>query len=67
MLTNELSGPDLCYWVARANARGGGQEGNILRRHYGELAIGDPVDESSKRAFIESKLGPVLPDRRLWW
>jgi len=64
--TRGLSGPDLCYWVARANAQGSGQDGNVVRSHYGESANGDPADEASSRAFVESKLGPVLPHRGLW-
>lgn len=66
MLTKDLTGPDLCYWVARANAHGSRHESNVLRRHYGEGPNSDPVDEPAKRAFIQSKLGQVLPERSLW-
>ena len=66
MLTEELTGPDLDYWVARANAAGSRQPAKVLRRHYGTHVRGEPADEPSKRAFVEGKLGSVLPERGLW-
>jgi hypothetical protein len=66
MLTNELIGPDLSYWVARANLSGSRHEADVLRRDYGLADHDDPTDAPSKRAFVESKFGPVLPERSKW-
>ncbi len=66
MLTEELTGPDLDYWVARAIAAGSRQAANVLRRHYGTHGRGEPADEPSKRAFVAGRLGSVLPERGLW-
>lgn len=66
MDTSTLTGPDLAYWVARANMRGHAQEGNVLRRHYGSANRNDPGAEPSMRAFVCQKIGPVLPDRSTW-
>lgn len=66
METSTLTGPDLAYWVARANMRGHAQEGNVLRRHYGLASRNDPGAEPSMRAFVFQIIGPVLPDRRAW-
>lgn len=66
MQTRELTGPDLNYWVARANMFGSPQDVNVLRCHYGSASVRDPIDEASKRVFVEGKLGPVLPERIHW-
>lgn len=66
MLTKDLTGSDLDYWVARANASGSRQASNVLRRHYGTHGRGEPADEPSKRAFVAGKMGSVLPERGLW-
>ncbi len=66
METATLTGPDLAYWVARANMHGHAQEGNVLRRHYGSVCRNDPSAEPSMRAFVCQKIGPVLPDRSAW-
>ncbi len=65
--TSSLSGPDLAYWVARANARGSVQDVNIRRQHYGSkcqyMAAGH---EASQRAFVAETLGDGLPPRDDW-
>ena len=66
METATLTGPDLAYWVARANMRGHVQEGNVLRRHYGSVSRNDPGSEPSMRAFVIEKFGPALPERSTW-
>ena len=66
METATLTGPDLAYWVARANMRGHAQEGNVLRRNYGSASRNDPGAEPSMRAFVCHTIGPVLPDRSAW-
>ena len=63
METATLTGPDLAYWVARANMRGHAQEGNVLRRHYGSVSRNYLGAEPSMLAFVCQKLGPVLPNR----
>jgi|GEM_PF-3923101 len=59
MKVSELSGPDLAYWVAKANNPA---DRNIIRSHYGNAAIYDPIDEPSMRAFVESKFGEEVPE-----
>ena len=66
MNTLDLTGPDLAYWVARANLLGHAQAQNVIRRHYGELNRNDPSDEPSMRAFVMNKIGHVLPERSVW-
>lgn len=66
METAALTGPDLAYWVARANMLGHAQDGNVLRRNYGSASQNDPGTEPSMRAFVSQKFGPVLPDRSAW-
>lgn len=67
MLTINLAGQDLAYWVARANLRGSSQEQNVLRRHYGDGPGSiDPCDEPSLRQFVASKFGTLLPLRVTW-
>lgn len=66
MKTSMLTGADLSYWVARANAFRHAQERNILRRHYGDVSLNDPISEPSMRAFVASKIGTTLPDRITW-
>lgn len=66
METATLTGPDLDYWVARANLHGHAQEGNVLRRHYGAVSRNDPSEEPSMRAFVCQKFGPALPSRSSW-
>lgn len=66
MHTAALTGPDLAYWVARANLRGHAQAVNVLRRHYGTNNRNDPSAEASMRAFVSHKIGSVLPDRSTW-
>lgn len=52
MLTADITGQDLAYWVARANTQGSPQEHNILRRHYGDgTPTHEPCDEASMRTF----------------
>lgn len=66
MQTASLTGPDLAYWVARANSRGDTQDVNVVRRHYGNDNRNEPGAEPSMRAFVYQKFGPVLPERRTW-
>ena len=66
MKTQELTGADLSYWVARANMVGHFQERNVLRRHYGSDSRNDPASEPSMRNFVCSKLGPLRPERSTW-
>lgn len=66
MQTASLTGPDLAYWVARANLRGHTQDVNVVRRHYGMDNRNDPGTEPAMRDFVNQKIGPVLPDRRTW-
>ena len=64
MRTADLTGQDLAYWVARANAKGSHQEANVLRKHYGDGANTNlPTEEPSMRAFVASKFGALLPAR----
>lgn len=68
MLTADLTGPDLLYWVARANSAGSAQEKNVVRRHYGNGPGRHlPSDEPAMRAFVASKLGNELPARDAWY
>lgn len=66
MQTAILTGPDLAYWVARANMRGHAQEGNVLRHHYGSVSRNEPCAEPAMRDFVCQKIGHVLPDRSAW-
>lgn len=66
MLTQELVGADLAYWVARANMLGHAQEQSVLRRHYGRVNKNNPSSEPSMKAFVMSKIGPTLPERSMW-
>ncbi len=66
MPTAALTGPDLVYWVARANMRGHPQEANVIRSHYGQDNRTEPGSEASMRAFVALKIGPVLPDHSTW-
>lgn len=66
MKTETLTGPDLAYWVARANMRGHAQERNVIRGQYGNASRNDPSDEPSMREFVCRKIGLVLPDRSTW-
>lgn len=66
MNTDELTGGDLLYWVARANMRGRHQERNVLRHHYNNSDVPDPVNEPGMRAFVLKIIGPVLPARGTW-
>ncbi len=63
----DLSGQDLAYWVARANARNSKDACNILRRHYG---TGQPRHcvsaEKAMRTFVTEKVGNSVPDRTHW-
>ena len=58
METSTLTGPDLAYWVARANMRGHAQEGNVLRRHYGSPSRNDPAQshQCGRLCFKKSAL-----------
>jgi len=66
MQTEKLTGPDLAYWVARANLNGHAQDCNVLRRHYGSVNRNDPCAEPSMRDFLCQKFGPVLPNCSVW-
>lgn len=64
MNTLDLTGPDLAYWVARANLPGHAQERNVLRRHYGDVNRNAPTAEASMRAFVAAKI-IMQPERRI--
>lgn len=67
MLTADITGQDLAYWVARAKTQGSPQEHNILRRHYGDgTPTHEPCDEASMRTFVAAKRGDTLPPRAAW-
>lgn len=67
MLTADLTGQDLAYWVARANLNGSPQEENVLRRHYGDGSPKhEPSVELSMRSFVTETLGDNLPPRAAW-
>lgn len=66
MRTTELTGPDLAYWVARANAVGTKQTSMIRRQDYGQQSRNDPASEPHMRRFVEEKIGIVLPARHEW-
>lgn len=66
MQTADLQGPDLAYWVARANMRGSPFDRDVLRRHYGASPHHDPSDEHAMRDFVARRIGPTLPDRSEW-
>lgn len=60
---HSLTGPDLAYWVSRANNP---SDPNVVRRHYGTQNCNDPAVEPSMRQFVEAKFGNVLPDAKTW-
>lgn len=62
----DLQGPDLAYWVARANMRGSPFERDVLRAHFGTKPRHEPIDEPAMRDFVASKFGQTLPDRSAW-
>lgn len=66
VLVAELHGPDLSYWVARANMRGSAQERNVLFDQYSGCGTADPRLEECMREFVRNKLGTVLPPRNFW-
>lgn len=67
MRVSDLTGQDLAYWVAMANATGSRQARNIVRRHYGTgPSRHEPGDESLMRDFVSGKFGPILPTREDW-
>lgn len=65
-LVDQLSGPDLAYWVARANLNESPQDINVLRSHYGQSVTHELMDEPHIREFVKSKLGNSLPPRDVW-
>lgn len=66
MKTATLTGPDLAYWVARANMLGHAQDRNVIRSHYGNVTSHDPSAEPGMRAFVAEKIGAMLPERSAW-
>lgn len=67
METANLTGQDLAYWVARANARHSRHEAAVQRKHYGAgQPLHDPVLEPSMRKFVAETLGDTLPARSEW-
>lgn len=67
MRSTELTGPDLAYWVARANNKGSRQENNVLRRHFGfGIAKHESGAEPGMRTFVIEKFGDELPGTGMW-
>lgn len=66
MRTADLTGQDLAYWTARANANGR-NESMVRRRNYGAgQSRHEPINEPSMRAFVAHNFGDNLPARDAW-
>lgn len=64
MLTNDLTGADLNYWVQRANSP---SDTNVIRWQFGVGHGGNcPATEPSMRAFVATVFGDRLPPRDEW-
>ena len=57
---SELSGGELCYWVEKANFKGGTREHEIIREHYTTATYIDPRLVEGMRNFIKSKYGEYV-------
>lgn len=66
VLVAELCGPDLSYWVARANTKGSAQESSVLYGQYACCRVTDSQLEDCMRQFVQNRLGAVLPPRVFW-